>query len=68
MLHRGKQQQGKNWRMTQQRCWGAQQGCCLCHPAASAVDGTEMSDSIRLSKSHLSYLPQEKTKARTDSF
>lgn len=46
---------------------GGQHGCCLCHPAASAVDGTEMSNSVRTRKIHLSYLlPQEKTKARTD--
>lgn len=46
---------------------GGQHGCCLCHPAASAVDGTEMSDKVRLHRIHLSCLPHEKTKARTDS-
>lgn len=38
---------------------GGQHGCCLCHPAASAVGGTETLNSVRLSMIHLSCLPQE---------
>lgn len=47
---------------------GGRHGCGFCHPAVSAVDGTETSNSIRPRMTHLSYLPQEKTKAGAHSF